>query len=83
MGWGRLLKFKMCLLIPLLFNNRSIVHFCGWWKWGGGHLLVIFCGRHKSVTSKTIIISKKANVWNGKTSNIPETLILIIRHTIT
>ena len=38
-----------------ILNIKSIVHFCGWWKWQG-HLLVIFCERHKWVTSKTIII---------------------------
>ena len=57
-----------------------------WWKWSGvggwvdgggdgeGHLLVIFCGRHKWVTLKAII--KKANVWNRNASDIPETLII-------
>ena len=42
----------------IILNIRSIVHFCGWWKWEG-HLLVIFCGRHKWVTSKTIIQKNK------------------------
>ena len=46
---------------------------------GGLHLLVIFCGRHKRVTSKTII-SKIANTWNRNASNLPE--ILITRHTV-
>ena len=46
---------------------------------GGGNLLVIFCGRHKWVTSKAII--KKANVWNRNASDIPKTLI--IRHAVT
>ena len=41
----------------IILNIRSIVHFCGWWKWEG-HLLVIFCGRHIWVTSKTIIQKK-------------------------
>ena len=49
-------------------------------EWSGevGHLLDIFCGRHKWMTSKEII--KKANVWNRNASDIPETLI--IRHDI-
>ena len=50
----------------IILNIRSIVHFCGWWKWEG-HLLVIFCGRHIWVTSKTIIIQKK-NKFNYKTN---------------
>ena len=45
---------------------------------GEGHLLVIFCGRHKWVTLKAII--KKANVWNRNASDIPKTLI--IRHAV-
>ena len=73
--WG-FLKFVTCLQIPFFLNNRSIVHFCGWWKWGD-NLLVICCGHHKWVTSKAII-SKKANVWNRNVSDIPEILILLI-----
>ena len=54
-GWG-FLKFIKCLRIPFFLNNR-FVHFCGWWKRGrGGHLLAIFCGRHKWLTSKAVII---------------------------
>ena len=53
----------------VILNIRSIVHFCGWWKWEG-HLLVIFCERHKWVTSKTIIVLKKSNVWNQNASDI-------------
>ena len=30
-GGGRVLKFVTCLGILLFLNNRSIVHFCGWW----------------------------------------------------
>ena len=41
----------------------------------GGSFIGHFCGRHKWVTSKTII-SKKANVWNRNASDIPEILIL-------
>ena len=48
----------------------------------GEHLLVIFCGHHKWVViSKAMIISKKANGWNGNAPDIPE--ILILRHGIT
>ena len=46
-------------------NNRSIAHFCGWWKWEG-HLSPIFCGCYKWVTSKTIIIFKKKNCLGSK-----------------
>ena len=59
----------------IILNIRSIVNFCKWWKWEG-HLLVIFCGRHIWVTSKTII-QKKSNAWNQKASNIPKILNLI------
>ena len=31
-GGGGVLKFVTCLWILLFLNNRSIVHFCGWWK---------------------------------------------------
>ena len=79
-GWG-LLKFAPCLQILFFSNNRSVVHFCGWWKWGN-HLLVIFYGNHKWVTSKAII-SKNANLWNRSASDIPGILILLIRHTVT
>ena len=47
---------------------------------GEVHLLVISGGRHKWVISKTLMISKKANVWNRNASDIPETLIM--RYTI-
>ena len=40
-------------------------------------LLVIFGGRHKCMTLKTIIL-KKANIWNRHVSNIPEILSFII-----
>ena len=33
-GGEGVLKFVMCLWILLFLNNRSIVHFCGWWGWG-------------------------------------------------
>ena len=45
----------------IILNIRSIVHFCGWWKWEG-HLLVIFSEHHKWVTSKTIIQKKKIGI---------------------
>ena len=66
-GVGRgVLKTCHVLMDFIILNIRSIVHFCGWWKWEG-HLLVIFCGRHIWVTSKTIIIQKK-NKFNYKTN---------------
>ena len=34
-GGGEVLKFVACFWILLFLNNRSIVHFCGWWGWGG------------------------------------------------
>ena len=55
-GRGVLKNYHMCADFIIL-NIRSIVHFCGWWRWEG-HVLVIFCGRHIWVTSKTIIIEK-------------------------
>ena len=75
-GWvGRgVLKNCHVLADSIILNIRSIVHFYGWWKWEG-HLLVIFCGRHKWVTSMILIIQKKANVWNQNTSDIPKILI--------
>ena len=50
-------NFNFCHVFTdsIILNNKSIVYFCGLWKWEG-HLLVIFCGLHKWVTSKTIII---------------------------
>ena len=53
-----ILKIWHVFVDSIILKNRSIVHFGGWWKWQD-HLLVIFCGRHKWVTSKTITISKK------------------------
>ena len=35
-GGEGILKFATCLWILLFLNNRSIVHFCGWWGYGGG-----------------------------------------------
>ena len=66
--WGGEWVLKNCHVFAdfIILNIRSIVHFCGWWKWEG-HLLVIFCGRHIWVTSKTIIIQKK-NKFNYKTN---------------
>ena len=51
-GWGgEVLKFVKCLRILLFLNNRSIVHFCGWWSKGAGvKNLVTFCGHHKWMT---------------------------------
>ena len=48
-GGGRVLKFVTCLRILLFLNNRSVVHFCGWWG-SGVKKLAIFCGRHKWMT---------------------------------
>ena len=48
-----------------ILNNRSIVHFCGWWNWEG-HFLAIFCGCHKWVTSKTVIISTQKKCLESK-----------------
>ena len=73
---------KICQVFAesIILNNRSIANFCRLWKWEG-HLLVISCGCHKWVTSKTIIISKKSleskRVRNSRNFN------LIIRHTVT
>ena len=69
-----ILKNCQVFVDSIILNIRSIIHFCGWWKWEG-HLLVIFCGRRKWVTSKTIIILKKSNVWNQNASDIPKILI--------
>ena len=33
-GRGGVLKFDTCLRILLFLNNRSVVHFCGWWGLG-------------------------------------------------
>ena len=80
-GRGVLKNYHMCADFIIL-NIRSIVHFCGRWKWEG-HVMVIFCWRHIWVTSKTIIIQKKTNVWNQNVSDIPKILNLIIRQTLT
>ena len=57
-GVGRgFLKFWQVFAGSIILKNRSIVHFFGWGKWEG-HLLAVFCGCHKWVTSKTIVISK-------------------------
>ena len=34
-GGGGVLKFVTCLRMLFFLNNRSIVHFCGWWGVGG------------------------------------------------
>ena len=49
---GGVLKFVRCFWILFFLNNTSIVHFCRWWWWEGRRVkkLVIFSGRHKSVT---------------------------------
>ena len=80
-GVGRgVLKICQVFADSIILNNRSIANFCGLWKWEG-HFLVISCGCHKWVTSKTIIISKKSleskRVRNSRNFN------LIIRHTVT
>ena len=75
-----LLKIYHVFEDSIILSNRSIVHFCGWWKWEG-YFLAIFSGCYKWVTSKTIIIYKK-NVWNQNASNIPENFNLIIRHMV-
>ena len=65
-GGGGVLKFVTCLWILLFLNNRSIVHFYG--CWGGGEVgvkkLVIFCGRHKSMTPNKILLSKSNKLSN-------------------
>ena len=59
----------------IILSNRAIAHFFGWWKWED-HLLHIFCGCRKWVTSKTIISKKKKKkVWNQNASDIPKILI--------
>ena len=52
-GWkgGGVLKFDTCLRILLFLNNRSVVHFCGWWG-VGVKKLVIFGGSNKWMTPK-------------------------------
>ena len=67
-GWEGVLKNCHVFVDFIILNIRSIVHFCGWWKWEG-HLLVIFCERHIWVTSKTIIIQIK-QMFGIKTSSI-------------
>ena len=61
---------KICHVFAdsIILNNRSIANFCGRWKWEG-HLLAIFGGCHKWVTSKTIIIFFK-NMFGIKTRPI-------------
>ena len=65
-GVGREL-LKIChVFVNSIILNKSSAHSCRWWKWEG-HLLAIFCGCHKLVTSKTIIIiSKKKNCLESK-----------------
>ena len=79
-GGEGVLKICQVFADSIILNNRSIANFCGLWKWEG-HFLVISCGCHKWVTSKTIIISKKSleskRVRNSRNFN------LIIRHTVT
>ena len=50
-------NFNFChvFMDSIILNNKSVVYFCGLWKWEG-HLVVIFSGPHKWVTSKTMII---------------------------
>ena len=66
-GGGGVLKFVTCLWILLFLNNRSIVHFYGCWG-GGGEVgvkkLVIFCGRHKSMTPNKILLRKSNKLSN-------------------
>ena len=38
-GGGGVLRFIACLQILLFLNKRSIVHFCGWRGWSGGHII--------------------------------------------
>ena len=82
MGVGRR-AFKVCHVFAdsIILNNRSIANFCQWWKWEG-HLLSIFCGCHKWVTSKAIIIFKK-NCLESKHVQYAKNFNLIIRHTVT
>ena len=49
----------------IILNIKSIVHFFAWWKWQG-QLLVIFCGLHIWVTSRTIIIQKNPKCSESK-----------------
>ena len=58
-GVGReVLKIWHVFADSTILNNRCIIQFGAWCKWED-HLLVISCGRHKWVTSKTKIILKK------------------------
>ena len=57
-GWEGFFLIWHVFADSIILNNRSIVHFAGWWKWER-HWLVLFCGCHKWLTSKTIIILKK------------------------
>lgn len=43
--WGSL---ENCNVFPdlIVFNNRSIAHFCAWWGYGVKKLF-IFCERHE------------------------------------
>ena len=45
-GGGRGGGGEICHVFHMLKGNRSVIHFCGWWRWGV-QKLVIFCGRHK------------------------------------
>ena len=49
-GGEGVLKISHLFADFIILNNRSVVHFCGWWKWEGH-----FCRSYKWVTSKTII----------------------------
>ena len=82
MGVGKgVLKICHAFTDSIILNNRSIAHFCGWWKWEG-HLLPIFCECLKWVTSKVIIISKK-NCLESKRIWYSQNFNLIVRHTVT
>ena len=74
---------KICHVFPdsIILKNRSIANFCGWLNWEG-HLLAIFCGCHKLVISKIIIISKK-KCLESKRVRYFQNFNLIIRHTVT
>ena len=66
-GVGEVLKLVVCFGIPLLSNNRSVVHFCG--CGGGGRVtkLVTFRERHKYMspnlqyTNFPLVICAKPN----------------------
>ena len=82
MGVGKgVRKIYHAFADSIILNNRSIAHFCGWWKWEG-HLLLIFCECLIWVTSKVIIISKK-NCLESKRIRYSQNFHLIIRHTVT